>query len=160
MPNAVVKAYAKQTGKSVEHVERWWKEAEEQASKKFDKKDDSYWAYVNGIVERRGKLKHGKRKRKHVKEGLKLTFKQYMAETKDMPMDVAGVENLIDEFVSYAIENDFHEVARESEDGVDYLYGKFSQWLEQQKDFTDAQVDAWLDAHGDDAAEHFEAGLT
>lgn len=54
MPNAVVKAYAKKTGKSAEHIERWWKEAEEQAKKKFKKKGPHYWAYVNGIVKRRG----------------------------------------------------------------------------------------------------------
>ena len=81
MPNNVVKSYAKETGKSAEHIERWWKEAEEEASKKFSKSDPSYWAYVNGIVERRGKLKHGKRKKKHKNEGLeKLTFKQFVAE--------------------------------------------------------------------------------
>lgn len=56
MPNAVVKSYAEKTGKSVEHVERWWKEAEEQAKKKFKKKSPRYWAYVNGIVKRRAGL--------------------------------------------------------------------------------------------------------
>lgn len=60
MPSALVKSYAKETGKSVAHVERWWDEAKEQALKKFPDKGPSYWAYVNGIVEKRGKLVHGK----------------------------------------------------------------------------------------------------
>lgn len=81
MPNAVVKAYAKETGKSAEHIEKWWKEAEAEALKKFGKKNDQYWAYVNGIVERRGKLKHGKKKH-HKKEGVEMpTFKQFLAES-------------------------------------------------------------------------------
>jgi hypothetical protein len=81
MPNNVVKAYAKETGKSPEHIERWWKEAEEEALKKFPKKGPSYWAYVNGIVERRGKLVHGKKKKKRKNEGVELpTFKEFLAE--------------------------------------------------------------------------------
>lgn len=64
MPNALVKKYAQETGKSVEHVERWWDEAKESAAKKFKKSDPRFWAYVNGIVEKRGKLVHGKRKKK------------------------------------------------------------------------------------------------
>jgi len=57
MPNAVVKSYAKKTGKSPEHIEGWWKEAEKEAKKKFPKKGPHYWAYVNGIVKRRGGIK-------------------------------------------------------------------------------------------------------
>jgi hypothetical protein len=56
MPNAVVKSYAEKTGKSPEHIERWWKDAEEEAKKKFKKKNSHYWAYVNGIVKRRAGL--------------------------------------------------------------------------------------------------------
>lgn len=79
MPNNVVKAYSKETGKSAEHIEKWWKEAEAEALKKFGKKSDQYWAYVNGIVERRGKLKHGKRK--HKKEDVDMiTFKKFLVE--------------------------------------------------------------------------------
>ena len=158
MPNAVVKAYAKQTGKSVEHVERWWKEAEVEAAKKFDKKDDSYWAYVNGIVERRGKLKHGKRKRKHVKEGGKLTFKQFVSES-----DSTDPETLIDEFVSYAIKNDLNEIARGYDDPFDgayYLMGEMQDWLENEKGFSADEAEAWADEHRDQAEEHFQAGLT
>jgi hypothetical protein len=56
MPNAVVKSYAEKTGKSAEHIERWWKEAEKEAKHKFKKKNPRYWAYVNGIVKRRAGL--------------------------------------------------------------------------------------------------------
>jgi hypothetical protein len=87
MPNAVVKAYAKETGKSAEHIERWWKEAEEEASKKFKKSDRRYWAYVNGIVEKRGKLVHGKKN-----EGIEvLTFKEFLNELLDTKLDLEEV---------------------------------------------------------------------
>jgi len=56
MPNAVVKSYAEKSGKSAEHIEGYWKDAEEQAKKKFKKKSPRYWAYVNGIVKRRAGL--------------------------------------------------------------------------------------------------------
>jgi hypothetical protein len=56
MPNAVVKSYAEKTGKSAEHVEHWWKDAEKEAAKKFKKGSSRYWAYVNGIVKRRAGL--------------------------------------------------------------------------------------------------------
>lgn len=85
MPNAVVKAYAKETGKSAEHIERWWKEAEAEALKKFGKKSDPrFYAYVNGIVEKRGKLVHGKKKKKRTNEdGSMVTFKQFLIEPKE-----------------------------------------------------------------------------
>jgi hypothetical protein len=56
MPNNVVKSYAEKTGKSVDHVEKWWAEAEDEAKKKFKKKSPRFWAYVNGIVKRRAGL--------------------------------------------------------------------------------------------------------
>lgn len=59
MPNGVVKSYAEKTGKSVEHVEGWWKDAEKEAKKKFKKKGPRFWAYVNGIVKRRAGLSEG-----------------------------------------------------------------------------------------------------
>lgn len=81
MPNALIKSYAKETGKSVEHVDRWWEEAKAEAIKKFPKKGPQFWAYVNGIVERRGKLVHGKKKKKRKNEGTELpTFKDFLAE--------------------------------------------------------------------------------
>lgn len=57
MPNAVVKSYAEKSGKSPEEIEKWWKEAEEESKKKFPKKGPHYWAYVNGIVKKRAKIK-------------------------------------------------------------------------------------------------------
>lgn len=91
MPNAVVKSYAKETGKSVEHVEAWWEEAKEQALKKFKKSDPRFWAYVNGIVEKRGKLVHGKKKKKRKNEGVEMpTFKQFLAEEYCHEQEAAG----------------------------------------------------------------------
>lgn len=42
MPNALVKKWAKDAGKSVEEVEKIWSECEEQASKKIDKDDKGF----------------------------------------------------------------------------------------------------------------------
>lgn len=53
-PNALVKKWAKDAGKSVEEVEKIWSECEEQASKKIDKDDKGFYGYVNVCV--RGKL--------------------------------------------------------------------------------------------------------
>lgn len=96
MPNALVKRYAKETGKSEEHVERWWKEAEEQALKKFKKSDPRFYAYVNGIVEKRGKLVHGKKKKKRKtnEDGTPFTFKCFLAEERDREQsEVEGAED-------------------------------------------------------------------
>jgi len=90
MPNALVKSYAKETGKSVEHVEQWWDEAKEQALKKFKKSDPRYWAYVNGIVEKRGKLVHGKKKKRKNEDIMSLSFKQFLAEEYGDEQEEAG----------------------------------------------------------------------
>lgn len=59
MPNAVVQSYAKQSGESVEAVEKMWDEAKASAHKAHpDWKDgDRLYAYVNGTVAKRLGLK-------------------------------------------------------------------------------------------------------
>jgi hypothetical protein len=59
MPNAVVKSYAKKSGKSVEQVEKIWKDTEASAHKAHPewKKGDKLYAYVNGTVAKRLGLK-------------------------------------------------------------------------------------------------------
>lgn len=47
MPSAVVKSFAKQTGKSVKDVEKLWDKAKKEASK-MGRKDD--YAYITGIL--------------------------------------------------------------------------------------------------------------
>lgn len=82
MPNAVVKSYAKKSGKSVEAVEKMWDEAKVSAHKAHpDWKDgDRLYAYVNGTVAKRLGLKgrsknestlggRGRMLREAVKEG-------------------------------------------------------------------------------------------
>ncbi len=66
MPNNVVKSYAEKSGKTVAEVEALWKEVEAGCEGKFDKKDDSYYSYVNSIVKKRLSLKE-----------CKLTFKDF-----------------------------------------------------------------------------------
>lgn len=98
MPNALVKKYAKETGKSEAHVEGWWADAEKQALKKFKKSDPRFYAYVNGIVERRGKLVHGKkRKRKKTNESLTWEKFQVLSEAykRVIPRDLFNDGNLL-----------------------------------------------------------------
>jgi 8-oxo-dGTP pyrophosphatase MutT (NUDIX family) len=57
MPNALVKSFAKRSGKSVKRVEHYWDEAKEAAVKKFEHGTDSFWSYVNAIVQRRSGLR-------------------------------------------------------------------------------------------------------
>lgn len=53
MPNDLVKSYADKTNKSVDEVEKIWNEAKAQAHDKFGEESDSFWAYVNAIVQKR-----------------------------------------------------------------------------------------------------------
>lgn len=57
MPTALIKATARKSHRKVSRIEGYWDQAKKDASKKFDKKDDSYWAYVNAIVQRRSGLR-------------------------------------------------------------------------------------------------------
>ena len=67
MPTPLIKAFAKKAHRSKKRIERYWDDAKKAAAKKFDKKDDSYWAYVNAIVQRRAGLREG------------ATFKEFLA---------------------------------------------------------------------------------
>jgi hypothetical protein len=99
MPNALVKSYAKETGKSEERIERWWKEAEEQALKKFKKSDPRFYAYVNGIVEKRGNLVHGKKRKKRKKTNESLTWEKFQFLSEEyrrvIPRDLFNDGNLL-----------------------------------------------------------------
>lgn len=53
MPVPLLKNLAKQTGKSLSTAEKYWEEAKISASKKFNKKDNRYWAYVTSLVKKR-----------------------------------------------------------------------------------------------------------
>lgn len=59
MPASAIVGYAKKSGKSVAEVERYWEEAKKFADNAFKGKahDSHYWAYVNGIVKNRCKIK-------------------------------------------------------------------------------------------------------
>lgn len=57
MPATVLKALAKKSEKSVQDLERYWKEAKESAKDKgFTEDEDRFWAYTMGIVKRRAGL--------------------------------------------------------------------------------------------------------
>ncbi len=48
MPTSLLKAYAKESGKSLDEAEKCWAKAKHQADAKFNgKKDGHYWAYTN-----------------------------------------------------------------------------------------------------------------
>lgn len=69
MPNDLVKSYADKTNKSVDEVEKIWNEAKAQAHDKFGEESDSFWAYVNAIVQKRLGLNESK----------KLSFSDFLA---------------------------------------------------------------------------------
>jgi hypothetical protein len=53
MPSNTVKAYAKDSGKSVAEVEKLWDECKERAMKKFDKEDEHYWTYISACTRKK-----------------------------------------------------------------------------------------------------------
>lgn len=57
MPTAMIKSTAKRAHRSVDRVEGYWEQAKKDARKKFKKKDEHYWAYVNAIVQKRSGLR-------------------------------------------------------------------------------------------------------
>lgn len=60
MPNKIIKSFSERSGKDVEEVESIWNAVKETASKKFDKEDASFWAYVNKNVQFKLGLAHKK----------------------------------------------------------------------------------------------------
>lgn len=53
MPTPALKSFSQKSGKPLDEVERLWKKAKRLARKEgFTKKDDSYYAYVTGILKR------------------------------------------------------------------------------------------------------------
>jgi len=60
MPNAVIKSFAERADKSVEDVEKIWDKVKSEASKKFEKEDGKFWAYVNKTVQFKLGLAHKK----------------------------------------------------------------------------------------------------
>jgi len=61
MPVKSLKAYAKESGKSMKEVEKAWEEAKAEADKKFKKKDFHYWAYTNKVCREKLGLKNADR---------------------------------------------------------------------------------------------------
>lgn len=57
MPTPLIRCTAKKSHQKVKRIEGYWEKAKADAAKKFDKKDDSYWAYVNAITQRRAGLR-------------------------------------------------------------------------------------------------------
>ena len=47
MPTKTLKAWAKEANKTIDEAEACWEKAKDQASKKFKKEDEHFWAYVN-----------------------------------------------------------------------------------------------------------------
>lgn len=47
MPSALLKTYAKRSGKTIEEAEACWERAKSQAEHVFKKNSDEYWAMVN-----------------------------------------------------------------------------------------------------------------
>ena len=57
MPAAVLKSFAKKSGKSIEELERFWNEAKKAATEKGLEKDSpQFFAFVTAIVKKRAGL--------------------------------------------------------------------------------------------------------
>lgn len=56
MPAAVVKSFAKKTGKSVADVEKLWDKAKESAKKQRDEDDPNFFRLVVGILKKMLKI--------------------------------------------------------------------------------------------------------
>lgn len=66
MPNAMIKSYAKKTGKSADAVEKLWNQAKAEAHSKFGVEDGHFWAYVNATVRKMLGMKEHYTLKKHL----------------------------------------------------------------------------------------------
>ena len=51
MPNKNIKSFADRSGKTEAEVEEIWDAVKAKASKKFEKENNEFWAYVNRTVQ-------------------------------------------------------------------------------------------------------------
>jgi len=87
----------------------------------------------------------------------RVSFKLYLRELEEkaidlelfedddpLPLDDAGLEDLLDDFISS--HDDVMDVAKEKDpiDGTEYVMDQMSIWL-QDKGYTSSEVDAWMD---------------
>lgn len=57
MPSKLIKAYAKQTGKTEEAIEKIWDDMAKKAKDSFKNESPQFWAYVNTSVRKHLGLK-------------------------------------------------------------------------------------------------------
>ena len=60
MPSHLITSLAKRSDKPVDEVEELWDQVKKSASKKFEKEDGAFWAYVNKTVQFKLGLAHKK----------------------------------------------------------------------------------------------------
>lgn len=53
MPVPYLKKLAEESDKTLAELEQYWEEAKAEADKKFEARNESYWAYVTSVVKRR-----------------------------------------------------------------------------------------------------------
>ncbi|MEM2159597.1 MAG: hypothetical protein QXN55_01430 [Candidatus Nitrosotenuis sp.] len=53
MPNAVVKSFARKSGKSIKDVEKIWDETKKEVKDRFKDENPFFWAYVNKVVQKK-----------------------------------------------------------------------------------------------------------
>lgn len=66
MPNALIRSYAKKSGKSVDEVEKMWEQAKAEAHSKFATEDGHFWAYANATVSKMLGMKEHYTFKKHL----------------------------------------------------------------------------------------------
>ena len=82
MPSAVIKSFAKKSGKSEAEVEKLWKETKQEVKDKFKYKTPAFWAYVNDTIQKKLGIKESK--------DSKLSFKDFCLFEEDKNWIEAG----------------------------------------------------------------------
>lgn len=74
------------------------------------------------------------------------------------PLADADIEDVLDSFIDYAIEEGFN-AQEDPDEGTDYLIDQMRSWLEDGK-YSDDEIEEYMDKHADAIYEHIYAGLT
>jgi hypothetical protein len=145
MPVAALKGYAQKSGKSISTVEKYWEDAKKSADEswKGKKKDEHYWAYVNGIVKKRCGINES------------MTFKEFIEFSIDNPKQVGvGAVDPQPEGANYGAFVSSLFAARDKAHELHLASGSYSQHIalndlyELLVEFADKMTEAFQGKHG------------
>lgn len=140
MPIPVIKKYASESGKSIDDVENYWKDAKKSADEAWNgkKKDDHYWAYVTSIVKKRCGLSESL----SFREFVELQFHSSSNDTHDEENDKYGI------FVStlFAARDKAHELHLSSKTHSQHV--TLNEFYDMIVDFVDKMTETFQGKHG------------